>query len=342
MSGRGLLILGVLAALAVAGAILSRPGLDEAPETEAQPGFLPGLQERIDAISRVDVRAPDGSELARVERDDDGWVVANRWNHPADLTTLRGTLIGLTEARKLEVKTDRADGHARLGVAEPGSGEGSGVEVMLHGPDATTGVLIGNHSTGEVGGTYLRRSGDDRAWLVSGELQRHDEIADWLDDGLVDIPAIEVHRVHIEPVDGEPVNVLLPSQDAPRFEFIDIPDGREPVSRTLSKSIARGLAGLQLEDVRPADETTLPPRLATTRFELFDGLVIEIEAFAAARTDLSDRLVRIRADALVGAPQSTRDRADALNARFDGWLYRLPEYKFVNLTYRFEQVMAPE
>lgn len=342
MSGRGLLILGVLATLAVAGAILSRPGIDEAPDTEAQPRFLPGLQENTDAIDRLDVRAPDGSELVRVERGDDGWVVANRWNHPADLTTLRGTLIGFAEARKLQIKTDRAEGHARLGVADPGSAEGSGVEVLLHGLDETMGVLIGELSTGEVGGTYLRRSGEDRAWLVSGELQRHDRIADWLDDGLLDIPAIEVHRVHIDPVDGEPVNVLLPSQDAPRFELIDIPKGREPVSRTLSKSIARGLAELQLDDVRPADGTTLPPRLATTRFELFDGLVIEIEAFAAGRTDLSDRLVRIRADALAAAPQSTRNRADALNARFDGWLYRLPEYKFVNLTYRFEQVMAPE
>jgi len=342
VSGRGLLVLGVLAALAVAGAVLTRPPVDDAPEAEARPRFLPGLQERLDDISRVEVRDPSGAALARVERRDRGWVVANRWNHPADLETLRGTLIGLAEARELEVKTDRVEGHARLSVAAPGSGAGSGLEVTLHGPGDAQSVLIGEPSTGEVGGTYLRRAGEDRAWLVSGELPRHDRIADWLDDLLVNVPAIRVHRVRIEPVDGEPVNVVLPSQDAPRFEILDIPEGRRALSRTLSKSIARGIADLRLVDVHAAANTALPPRLATTRFELFSGLVVEIEVFAPGRDNLADGLARLRAFAPTDAAPEVRERADALNARFDGWLYRLPEYKFVNLTYRFEQVLDPE
>jgi len=342
VSSRGLLVLGVLAALAVAGAVLTRPQVDDAPEMEARPHFLPGLHERLDDISRVDVRDPSGQMLARVERRDRGWVVANRRNHPADLETLRGILIGLAEARELEAKTDRVEGHARLGVAAPGSGAGSGLEITLHGLGQPQSVLIGEPSTGEVGGTYLRRSGEDRAWLVSGELQRHDRIADWLDDLLVDVPAIRVHRVRIEPVDGAPVSVVLPSRDAPRFEILDIPEGRRPLSRTLSKSIARGIADLRLVDVRPAADTALPPRLATSRFELFSGLVIEIEVFAPGRGQFGEGLARLRAFAPTDAAPEVRARADALNARFDGWLYRLPEYKFVNLTYRFDQVLAPE
>lgn len=342
MSGRGLLVLGVLAALAVVGAVLTRQPVDDVPEADARPHFLPGLQERLDDISRVEVRDPAGEALARVERRDRGWVVANRRDHPADLETLRGTLIGLAEARELEPKTDRVEDHARLGVAAPGSGAGSGLEITLHGLGQPQSVLIGEPSTGEVGGTYLRRSDEDRAWLVTGELQRHDEIADWLDDLLVDVPAVRVHRVRIEPADGKPVNVLLPSQDASRFEILDIPEGRRPLSRTLSKSIARGVADLRLVDVRLAADTPLPPRLATSRFELFNGLVIEIEVFAPGRGKLVDGLARIRADALADAAPEVRERADALNARFDGWLYRLPEYKLVNLTYRFEQVLAPE
>ncbi|MDZ7829872.1 MAG: DUF4340 domain-containing protein [Halofilum sp. (in: g-proteobacteria)] len=342
MSGRGLLVLGVLAALAVVGAVLTRQPIDDVPETDTRPYFLPGLQERLEDVSRVEVRSPSGEALARVERRDRGWVVANRWDHPADLESLRGTLIGLAEARELEPKTDRVDGHARLGVAAPGSGSGSGLEVTLHGPGEPQSVVIGEPSTGEVGGTYLRRAGEDRAWLVSGELPRHDRISDWLNDLLVDVPAIRVHRVRIEPVDGEPVNVLLPSQDAPRFEILDIPEGRRALSRTLSKSIARGIADLRLVDVRPAADTRLPPRLATTRFELFSGLTIEIEVFAPGRGQLGDGLARLHAFAPTDAVSDVRERADALNARFDGWLYRLPEYKFVNLSYRFDQVLAPE
>lgn len=342
MSGRGLLILGILALLAVAGAILTRQPVHEAKDAAEEPRFLPMLQEQTDAVTGVAVRAPDGRDLARVGRRDEGWVVTSRWNYPADLSTLRGTLIGLAEARRLEEKTDRPDGHARLGVARPGSGPGGGLEVSLHGLEEPLAVLIGEPSAGEVGGTYVRRVGEDRAWLVSGELKRHKLVGDWLDDRLVDIPAIRVHRVRIEPVDGDPVRVVLPSPDAPRFEILDIPEDRKPLSRTLSKSIARGVAELRLTDVRPAAETELPPRLATTRFETFDGLVVEIEAFAPGRESVSEGLVRIRADSMAGASQGVRDRAAALNARFEGWLYRIPDYKFVNLTYRFDQVLAPE
>lgn len=342
MSGRGLLILALLAALAVAGVVLTR--LPDRPAGDPGPGprFLPGLHGDLESIDRVAVRAPDGSDLATVVRGEGGWSVANRWGYPADLETLRGSLIGLAEARELAPKSDRPEGHARLGVADPGTGAGSGLELHLGGLEPPVAVLVGQPAAGEVGGTYLRRAGEDRAWLVSGAIERHEAIADWLDDRLVDLAAIRVHRVRIEAVDGEPVEVLLPSQDAPRFEILGIPEGRQPLSRTLSKSIARGVAELTLVDVRPAAETDLPPLLARTRFETFGGLVIGIEAFAAGRADPPRRLVRLRASTLAHAGPELREQATRLNARFDGWLYRIPDYKFVNLTYRFADVLAPE
>lgn len=341
MSGRGLLLLAALAALAVGGLLLVRwPAVTPPAATEAPP-FLPGLEAQLQAVEAVAVRGPDGRRLARLERRAGAWVVANRRDYPADLETLRGTLIGLARARRLEPKTDRAAGHARLGVAAPGSGPGAGVEVRIEGPDPTFVVLIGEPASGDVDGTYVRRAGQARAWLVSGALGRHEEIGDWLDERLVDIAAIRVHRVRIEPVDGEPVRVLLPSQDAPRFEILDLPAGREPLSRTLSKSIARGVAELRLVDVVSAAAAEPPPRLATARFETFGGLVIEIEALAGGRQDPSERLVRLRVDTLGGAEPALRAQARRLNARFDGWLYRIPDYKFINLTYTLEHVLAP-
>lgn len=341
MSGRGLLILALLAALAVGGLLLTRPPAVSPADGNEEPHFLPGLQDRLDEVERVRVRAPDGSELAEVVRREDGWTVANRWHYPADPETLRGSLIGLAEARRLAPKTDRPEGHARLGVARPGSGEGGGVELRLEGIDPPIEVLIGAGATGEAGGTYVRRGDEDRAWLVSGSLRRHDEIADWLDDRLVDIEAVRVHRVRIEAVDGDPVRVLLPSPDAPRFEITNLPEGRRPLSSTLSKSIARGIADLRLSDVVPAAGTEPPPRLARARFETFDGLVIGVEAFAAGRDNPPERLVRLRAGTLEGADDAVRGEAQRLNARFDGWYYRIPEFKFINLTFTLDQVLEP-
>lgn len=342
MSGRGLLILALLALLAVGGVLLTRQPPVSPAEQDEEPYFLPGLKDRLDEIERVRVRAPDGSRLAEIVRRKGGWSVANRRDYPADPETLRGSLIGLAEARRLAPKSDRAEGHARLGVADPGTGEGSGVALRLEGLDPAIEVVIGNPAPGDAGGTHVRRVDERRAWLVSGTLPQNDDIADWLDDRLVDIDAVRVHRVRIDPVDGESVRVLLPSPDAPRFEIENLPRGRRPLSSTLSKSIARGVADLRLTDVVSAAGTDPPARLAVTRFETFDGLVIEIEAFADSRENPSERLVRLRADTLASADNAVREQADRLNARFDGWLYRIPDYKFVNLTFTLEQVLEPQ
>ena len=341
MSGRGLLILALLAAVAVGGLVLVRGPGGRAPSSAEPPLFLPGLEQQLEAVERVVVRAPDGGALAELVRSEGGWVVGNRWNHPADLETLRGTLIGLARARRLEPKTDRAEGHARLGVAAPGSGAGAGLEVRLEGTEPPVAVLIGEPATGDVGGTYVRRVGVDRAWLVSGNLRRHDRIDDWLDDRLLDIPPRRVHRVRIDPVDGAPVRVVLSSPQASGFELLGIPEGRKPLSDSIAQSIARVVTELGLDDVVPASAAGLPPLLAKSRFETFDGLVIEVEALAAARKDPPRRLVRLRAGTLDDAAEPVRAEARRLNERFDGWLYRLPDYKFVNLSYTLEQVSEP-
>lgn len=341
MRGRGLLLLALLTVLAVGGALLTRQSPVAPPDEGGEAYFLPGLKDRLDEVERVRVHAPDGSRLAEIVRREGGWTVANRRDYPADPETLRGSLIGLAEARRLAPKSDRAEGHARLGVADPGASDGSGILLRLEGLDPPIGVLIGSAAPGDAGGTHVRRADEQRAWLVSGALQRHDEIADWLDDRLVDVEAVRVHRVRIAPVDGQPVRVLLPSPDAPRFEIENRPHGRRPLSSTLSKSIARGIADLRLTDVVPAAETEPPPRLAVARFETFDGLVIEIEAFADSRENPSERLVRLRVDALDNADDSVRKQARSLNARFDGWFYRIPDYKFINLTFTLEQILEP-
>lgn len=340
MSGRTLAVLAALAAIALAAVVLTRvPQPAPEPGTDAGGRFLPGLAERVNDVTVVRVRRGGGALVARLERRGDAWVVANRHDYPADVAALRATLIGLAEARRLEPKTERPEAYARLGVSDidaPGAG---GVEIALEGIAPPLAVVIGEPASGDVGGTYARVAGARRAWLVSGELPRRDTVGEWLDARLVDVPAERVRRLRIEPAAGAPVSVGRAAGSG-EFALEDVPAGRRPLSNTVAKSLARVITGLELTDVRPAARAPDLPRVARARFETVSGLVIEIRAFAG-KGGGAGRFVRLAAEAAADAGADAEEQAAALNARFDGWVFEIPDYKFVNVTQTLEGVLEP-
>lgn len=339
MSGRTLAVLAIAAALAVGAAWYARrPPEPPAPADDAD-RFLPGLADRLPAVESVRVRVAGGRVLARVERDGGEWRVANRHGYSADPATLRGTLIALAEARRVAPKTDQPAGWRRLGVGSIEARDAAGVELRLEGLDPAPRVVIGKAAAGDAQGTYVRRIGKgERAWLVSEAIERPDEIADWLDDTLVDVAARRVRSVSLRPRDGAPVEIDRGGGSGTELRIANRPEERRLLSPSIARSIARIVAGLELEDVHPADAIEPPPVLATARFATFGGLNIVIEALAAER-GAAPRYIRIEAVAADGAAEAIHDEAERIDSRVSGWLYEIPEYKFVNLTQTLEGVL---
>ncbi|MFW5969177.1 MAG: DUF4340 domain-containing protein [Halofilum sp. (in: g-proteobacteria)] len=340
MSGRALVLLTLVTVLATGAAWYVR---QPDPEPKSEPGddrFLPGLADQLPSVSGVRIHTGGGRLLAHVERDGDAWRVDNRSGYPADRETLRGILVALSEARREDAKTDREEGWSRLGLRPIEDPDAAGVELTLEGLDPAPRVIIGKTASTDEGGTYLRRSDEDggRAWLVSERIKLPAKIGDWLDDRLTEIPIQRMRSVEIVAREGDPVRVEREEPRSRKFEIANRPEGRPPLSNSIARSIARTVSDLRLTDVHPADEVDLPPRLAEARFETLDGLRVVIEAFAADRGQ-DPRYVRLRAEADGDAGEGVREQADALNSRFDGWVYEIPEYKFVNVTHTLEDVL---
>ena len=123
--------------------------------------------------------------------------------------------------------------------------------------------------------------------------------------------------------------------------------------------IGRGLANLDLEDVKrgPGEGETEPAYTVTMR--TFDGLVVELAAVKAGDATLGTFTARVEeVEAAAGDeaasqsgsdtasasdtkseqaesaaegdkpdPQAVKAEAETLNAKWDGWLYTLPGYK---------------
>lgn len=345
MSTRRLAVLALLAVLAIAAVLYTRTPVIEPPPAAGEV-FLPSLADQVNNVSAVRVRTGGGHLVAELVRDADGWRAVNRWDYPADTATLRAVLITLAEARRLDERTADPEAYHRLHVDDVDAEAARGVELHVELPGESLAVIIGR--TDPAGrGTFARRPGEPRAWLVSGRIERFDRLDDWLDDRLIDLPVTRVRAVDIEPANGEPVHVRSERRGSDDFVIANAPAGATLLTPTIGRSIARVVTDLRLEDVAPFGRLTEARSEALTRFHTWDGLQIELEAVtagvdggveaAAARGEY----VLLRAAAGPDADSAVREEAAALNARWRGWAYRIPEFKLTNATYSLARVLDP-
>lgn len=279
MKAKTLLVLALVAALLVGAAMwlgASRQPLQESAGAGAP--LLPDLEARINDIDRVHVRPAGADEGAGVtlERGGERWRVRERGGYPADVGKLRGLLLALAQAERIEAKTANPELHGRLGLAS--AGEGAGMRLELAAGERTDAVVVGKPS-GE-GATFVRLGDDPQAWLVDRAIAVDHDPSSWLHKELAQIDAQRVARVEITHADGDRVEIAA-NDAGPGFVIANLPKGREPQGDYVAEGTAGLLSALRLADVEPAagEDPFGEVETGSARFALRDGLVIDIEFF---------------------------------------------------------------
>lgn len=354
----------VLVTLALVG-VAWKVSEDKAPQTEVERGPLyPGLLDRLNQVTRLSVRsAAQTTELARAA-DADAWQVTNRDGFPADFTAIRRSILQVAGLVTVEAKTARADGHARIGVAdlEVAGADGTVIEAHDSGGARLFGLIVGHAREGVAEQRYVRRLGEEQAWLVAGALALDADPIKWLDARIVDIDTQRVRRVSISAPDEPPVVI---SKAAPKdnfFELQNVPEGYTAKSKATVSSIGAVLLDLRFNDVAAVDKVAGATPVRRITIETFDGLVTEIDDFevedqhyarfafrfdpalvvqstsadanAAQPAAQSDAAAVAAADqpsaeqaAEEQPPEKIADTAARLSERTAPWVYVLPDYK---------------
>lgn len=325
---------------------------DKATTTSGGDLLLPGLKDRINSVSSITVEAP-GDDPTTIINESGTWSVANRWDYPADIGTIREVLLALADARILEQKTSDPERYAQLGVLEPaGGGEGESTRIAVAGDDFSYDLLVGNINQGS--NRFVRRVDEAPSLLIDQNPPLPDAVSGWLRADLIDIDAANVEMVTVRHADGETINVFKSSPEETDFQVQDLPQDRELSYPTVANSIAAALSDLQLEDVRrgePGDAS------ATVDFETFDGLRIAVTVFEeeeaawvalhtaandpleAAAAETAQDSVEIPVEDSVGKPAAV---AAATNQRLLGWQFQIPEFKLNQLTRRWDDILKAE
>jgi hypothetical protein len=328
MGGRTLRML-IAAAIAMA-ALLYVAQIDF--DQTVSEALLPDLKAGLNDVEKITITAGGGRVVATLERGETQWTLAERSGYAADVGKIRRNLIALADAKIVEKKTSNPEFYERLGVQDISDPDAGGVLLEFQssgqaaaGPER---LIIGE--TGVRGDmAYIRRTGQTQSFLVSADLDVSTKTIDWLARNTVDIAARDVRAVTISHPDGETLRIEKSAPEEAEFAVLGIPEGRALAYATIANQIGGTLASLQLDDVVPAaevDRSGLEP--VVTRFETFDGLVLEV------RTYTIDSDLKIEFRAIADEP-----RARELNEKLSPWLYTIPSYKSEQLVKRMDDLL---
>jgi len=343
--------------LALAAVAVFVPG-EQAPEGSAVHDLLlPGLADKINDVRRVDIITAGNTVVATLEKNVDHWQIKQMDGYHADWPKLQKLLAGLAIAKVVEVKTDKPEYYARLGVEDVTSQDAHSVLVKLSGDDTTTGILIGKQAQGRQG-QYVRLQNSAASKLLDRTLDVPTALLAWADKRIIDINTSEVAEVEIIHPDGERVFVTKISADQTDFDLVGLPVGREVRSSWAVNSLGSVLSLLDLESVRPVDSVDWQPAVRL-RLLTFSGLeimadMVEVDGDYLVRLNAGHPAAKVvnyqsnadaAADGNEDIVQAAAARVDQqvrdINQRVKGWAYGIPKYKYEALVKKQEDILKP-
>lgn len=353
-------VLGLAAGLAALLAVLLIAEWVSKPPQATGEHLFAGMREDINAVTSVTATAAGDNLIATVTRQDDRWIVEERDGYPADTGKLRQLLLGLAEAQLVEAKTANREYYARLGVEDVSAEDAGGVLIRVVTPSNQYAVIVGDQTRGEY--RYVRREGEAGSWLIDKSPEAPTETPKWLSATIIDIDAAVVRSVTIEHPDGQTINLEKANREARDFSVTNMPAGRELSYASVANTVGGVLDNLTLDDVAPAAE--LGPDAVITTFTTFDGQVIHIaskevdskywiqltgayDAALAEQQAAPQQAETTAADAVQTATGEDKTAAaqaaiDALNERTRQWRYQIPQYKYEQLTRRWQDLLKNE
>lgn len=359
MKTNHLLALAVVAVVAVGGAVAV--SLSGGPDNDAGPAaserLFPALASQLNDVSQVVIQRKD--ETVTLAKKDGNWVVAEKYDYPAAFDKVRKLLVDLAELRPLEQKTSTPSLFPELQLEDLSQPDAKSVLVTIKGPNGqdVLATYVGKERFGR-GGTandavYIRKANENQTWLAKGKLSLDKGPVSWLDRLLADVPRERVKTVTVTQPDGTAVTVSRAKPEDKDFTLADMPKGKKAKSEYDVNAVAGPLEHLELDDVKPVADIHVPPQPGTSQITTFDGLVVKAElvpsgdqtwvrfsaTYAAPATPPSDDDVKA---AKLKTADDVKKEAEALNAKSQAWVYKIPDWKLDNLRKKMPDLVEDE
>jgi hypothetical protein len=284
---------------------------------------------------------------------------------PVEAAKVRELALGVANLRLVEPKTATPDRLPRLELEDPAKAEAKSrqVELLGKGGEVLASAVIGKAKYGLYGGgrsgMYVRRGGEEQAWLAAGEFRVPAGAPELMDRELLDVPEADVARATLGADGPSPLVIAKPDPKAEAYvlEGAAIPPPGKKVDQDKLGRVADSLSKLSFQDVRPLAEVPFPADAPEVRFETWDGLRLEARVARTGEGEKAEHWVALAVaeGASLGTPEvlppvageaarpagkALPERAAEIRRKVDGWAFKLPEYLGGRLAWGIDDLLA--
>ncbi|MFB3089522.1 MAG: DUF4340 domain-containing protein [Acidiferrobacterales bacterium] len=349
-----ILVLAAVTGVVALAAIFSKQDSSAIPG-QGEPLF-PELMAQINDARQVSGISGDGSFT--IKRRDDGWVVKEKSNYPADADKVHRLLLGTAQLTRIEPKTRKPELYAQLGVEDVDADGSESLKFTLKnaGGDALADFILGTRrpATGNpnLSEYFVRVPGNPQTWLVEGKLPDDKNPINWVDREILELDSKRVRAVRVTHANGDKIIVRRPDPSADDFELVGLPKGAQIKDVYAVNGIGNGLTNLSLDDVKSASAIRQDKKKAAMSVEIttFDGLRVTMHTrkngkenlawFTAAfdpalvyedtkpaKTETGSEAQDADEQTGLKATDAVKQEAETLNTRWQGWVYVVPQYR---------------
>jgi len=355
MAQRSLIVLAAAAVVVVAAAGIALNRRDSGQGTVALPAALyPGLIDKLNGVKTLSVAGPEES-FTIVKADDGKWSMPAKGGYPVTVETVKQALVNLAELKPIEAKTSNPELLPKLDLQDRGAKDAKAIEVKLvdaQGKDLVD-LLVGKRgasvTSAQPGTLYVRKAGDNQAWLVSSRLELEGKSVRWLDRDVVKVERKRVHQVVAQRPDGAKFVVARDKPEDDDFKVKNLPEGAKEKSSGAPNALGSALGYMSYEDVAPVggvDFSNAP----TAEYRTFDGLVVTV--WVAEKDGKHWIKLAAAQDSTVTPPpakEGDKDKpktaeevakeAAEYNAKVKDWAYEVTKYKAEDFTKSLDDVI---
>ncbi len=309
--------------------------------------LIPNLATSAAGIDRIAVGRKD--KLLHIRQDDDdNWTLIEKDNHPVSIAVLNKILDALASSEIIAQKTAKPELLKQLGLTEKLA---THLKIYQEGAnEPAIDLLIGRFSPDQ-NGTYVKRAGENKSWVASGNLTPPIKAVHWLDQRLFSLQPHHLRAITIEHFQHEGKVVTLERPTLASLFSIngtptDLTNSSEQYAIT---ALLKGLDNVVFYDVLSEKVITHNKRIKRYTIDTFDGLRIilsmhgDVNLWTEMRAEYKENLSlyntptgkiadiesmhdRERALKNIGLfpPDLTKQRVNAMNKKSKGWAYQMP------------------
>lgn len=339
MNNKTLAILALISGALIVAAVVTQQQPDNGTQASEESYLFPALSADLEAASKLEMyRSSSEQPALSFSKQGDQWIV-DSIGYPMNFEMIRSLLRTLAQAKLNEKMTANPAHYHRLGVRDVSDPESVArvLRISDQAGNSLGGLVMGiTVARGGSPNTYVRREGEAQSWLIGGVVEMTPEPEKWLDVEITDIPVADIKQAEVVNADGEYLKVSKETPEQVVFTIEGLPEGEELIYPGVASSVAEALSNFDLENVQTANSFTFTDgAIVRGEYQLFNGIVISVRSERRETNYYAQLLVEYSGDDPAVAKQ-----ASSLQARVDGWVYKILPHKFKMLSKRMRDLLA--